>query len=165
MENRDLQIKCKNYKHVISKRNCPHVAPGCSHSSCLPVLLPKDDRGCLQTTASVKRPTSNKDLPERPPGQLLWLVLWGCLGQRATCARRYLQRLLEWANWAQASPTRCFASAIQCQKRLVAKWENMKQAWAQELAQATPPYKVETSQRRPKSWVSEVLKWLKFRKS
>lgn len=150
---------------MASKKNCSHVAPGWW---CSPCLLTASAKGWLWLPTKhsfCKAGTSKRDLPDRPPGQLLWLGLGECLGRKATCTKRYLLWLTQWENWAQAFPPRCFPSAFEPKNRFVAKLANTWQAWTQDFLRIP----LLTQQglkmvKRPKPWVSKVLKWLKIGK-
>lgn len=151
---------------MVSKKNCPRVAPVWSHSSCLPVLLAKGWLWLPTSHSFCKAGASNRDLPERPPGQLFWLAPWECLGQKATHAKRYLLRIAQWTNWAQAFP---LGASPQCLSLGTGLWQSGRTRGRLRLKSFLRlPLLIQQTHKlvkRSKPQVSEVLRCLTVRKS
>lgn len=151
---------------MVSKKNCPHMAPGWSHSSSLPTLLPKDDCGCLQTTTSVKWEQATrifqKGLQDNFSG-------WCCEGtwerrqpvQRDTCEGLHSEKVEAKLSSLGASPQHLSVGTGLWQSRRTQGGLRLKSFLRLPLL----IQQRHKSVKRPKPWVSEVLNWLKVRKS
>lgn len=132
-----------------------------SCSSWLLMLQPKGD--CGPTKRRNKQQKSSRQASRTTS---LPSLLGRCLEWKAACAKRYLLRLAQWENWAQAFPSQCFPSAFDPGNRFGAKWTNTWQAWTQGFSHDTSLYTAETQDVEiTKPWVPMVLNWLTFLKS
>lgn len=145
---------------MVSKNNRPYVAHGCSHSSCLPMLLLKDDCGWLQTTASARPEQATAISQKALQNNSGWcLTVPGTEGNpcKEIPAKVCTVNKLSLSFPPGASPQSLNLGTGLCQSGWTQGGLELKSF----LRLLLLLQQRHNSVKRPKSWVSEFLQWLK----